>query len=109
MALAELLISVRPAGASFKDSRARWIMTEPEKHKDRSRRRWELLSEHYYTEEEVALMMDIEVGTLRNRHSQGKNHPPKTPEGLYPKKEFHAWNTERLRYEISDPRKKRRA
>jgi hypothetical protein len=80
-----------------------------EDEKERERRRRALLAEFAYTEEEVALMLNIDVKTLRNRHADGKSHPPRTPERLYPKKEFHAWNAERLEWEASAERRKRRA
>lgn len=68
----------------------------------------ELFSD-YFTEDEVARLLQISVKTLRNRHSDGKGHPPRTPERLYPKKDFHAWNAERLQYEASAAKRGRRA
>lgn len=53
----------------------------------------------YYSEKEIAGFLGITVASLRNRHAKGKNHPPKTPERWYPKKEFHTWNTKRLSHE----------
>jgi hypothetical protein len=56
--------------------------------------------ESYYTEQEMARLLGISVRTLRNRHCSGKNHPPKTPERLYPKDEFDKWNKNRLQREL---------
>jgi hypothetical protein len=63
----------------------------------------------YYTEDQMAKLLNLSVRSLRNRHAARKNHPPRTPEGLYPKKEFAAWNAERLQWETSDARKRKRA
>lgn len=65
--------------------------------------------EDSYSEAQIAGFLSISVETLRNRHYAGKNHPPRTPERRYPKKEFDAWNAERLKYEHRDEKKRRRA
>ena len=55
----------------------------------------------YFTAEQVAAMLKITVGTLRNRHCDRKNAPPRTPEGLYPMKDFHEWNRKRLQHSLN--------
>lgn len=59
-----------------------------------------LWTEFYYSEEEVADLIGISVPTLRNRHSKGVNHPPRTPEGRYRKTEFHEWDKSRQQRQI---------
>jgi hypothetical protein len=54
------------------------------------------LFKDYFTEEEVAKLLDLSVGTLRNWHTQGKA-PPRGPGRRYSKVEFAKWfnkNTE---------------
>jgi hypothetical protein len=51
----------------------------------------------YYTEEEVAKLMGIAIGTLRNRLSAGKDHPPMAPGRRFPKDEFSKWEKRRLK------------
>lgn len=59
----------------------------------------EQLWEDYFTEENVAQLMGITVSTLRNRISEGRDHPPFTGRGngkRFPKDEFRKWERARL-------------
>lgn len=51
------------------------------------------LFKDYYTEEQVAKLLDISVATLRNRHSlhDPKKAPPRGPGRRYLKADFDKW------------------
>ena len=52
------------------------------------------IQEQYLSEEDVAALLEISVGTLRNRIYQGRNHPPFDKVGstrCFPIEEFRAW------------------
>jgi hypothetical protein len=58
------------------------------------------LFQNYFVMDEMARLLGIKVKTLRNRISEGRNHPPVTPEGLFPKDEYEKWNRKRLQHEM---------
>ena len=59
----------------------------------------EQLFEDYFTIDDVAKLLGITVGRLRNKISEGKDHPPHTGGGKgirFPKDEFRKWERARL-------------
>lgn len=55
----------------------------------------------YYTERQVAAFLNMTVPSLRNRHIAKRNCPPRTPEKIYPIKEFKDWNQKRLQFQLN--------
>jgi hypothetical protein len=61
----------------------------------------------FFTEQEMADLLGIDLGSLRSRRSKGKNHPPyfqsnKRAPVLFPKKEVKKWMDERIQYSINE-------
>jgi hypothetical protein len=59
--------------------------------------------EDFYTEQEIATILGISVGRLRNRICEGGDHPPFIPGKVkrFPKVEFRKWDLSRLKREIN--------
>lgn len=56
------------------------------------------------TEAEMAAELGIEVATLRNRISAGKDHPPYFGKGQtrrFPIDAYQKWKKDRLKYEVA--------
>lgn len=57
---------------------------------------------NYLTEADVAGVLGISVGTLRNRIYSGAQHPPYIPgkKKLFPRDEFEKWQKSRMKREL---------